>query len=68
MTIEEENIQLVHEVIKEHVNRGVNDPTAVNGYARACGILHGILDGLVKDVPEAREYIIKYHSYYNKES
>ena len=64
MTIDEQNIQLAQEVIKEHVDSGVNDPSAINGYARACGTLHGILDGLMKYIPEAREYVIKYHSHY----
>ena len=68
MTIEEENIQLVLDAIKERIKAEVNTQGAFNGYARACGALQGVLEGLVKHVPEAREYFIKYYTYFNKEN
>jgi hypothetical protein len=61
MTIEEENIKLVIEAIREKIDQQINNPIIPgNGYARATGYLHGMLEMLVSNVPEAREYISKY--------
>ena len=60
MTIEEQNIELVRKAIREKIDQQVNDPTAINGYARATGHLQGMLEMLVRDVPEARSYVAEY--------
>lgn len=67
MTIEEQNIQLALESVKELIDQQVHAPDALNGYARATGYLQGVLEGLIKDVPEARKHFIKYHTHFNKE-
>jgi len=67
MKIEDQNIQLALESVREFVDKHVHAPDAINGYARACGALRGVLEGMIKYVPEAREHFIKYHTHFNKE-
>lgn len=68
MKIEDQNIQLALEGVRELIDKQVYAPDAINGYARACGTLQGVLEGMIKHVPEAREYFVKYHTHFNKEN
>jgi len=58
---ETDKYDLARAIFKEKVNEIVNDPTALNGYARALGHVEGFVLGMMINIPEVRDYIINHY-------